>query len=138
MNLEHLNSITVIPAASVWCWVAAAVVLIVVSVATGGFNPAMGILYGMCFGVLVAIPGFYFMIEASNDAANTSFHAELQKTYDLETDATYQQTWNAAKDSKTILLKDDNGILEVRPVLNGHVLTFLLASDGKPVEKAAS
>jgi hypothetical protein len=138
MNLEQLNSITVVPAASVWWWVAAVVVLIVVSVATGGFNPAMGVLNGMCFGALVAMPGFYFMIEATNDATNTAFHAELQKSYGLDTDATYQQTRQAAKDSRTVLLKQGNDILEVRPVVNGDVLTFLIASDGKPVAKANS
>ena len=137
MNLDQIHS-TVIPTSSVLFWVGAVVLFILIAIATGRDNPLWGVLFAVTVGVFVAIPGFYFMDEATNEAANASFHAELQKTYDLETDATYEQIQRAARDSKTVLLKDDNDVLEVRPIVNGDVLTFLLASDGKPVEKADS
>lgn len=138
MNLEQINSIVVVPASSIWVWVAAVVVLICVALATGGDDFAMGIVYGLCIGAIVAMPGAYLMLAATDDATNTAFREAIKSTYDLDTDATFHQAKEAARGSSTILLKNGADILEVRPVLNGNVLTFLVASDGKAVEKASS
>lgn len=137
MNLDQISS-TVIPTASALFWVGAVVAVILVGIATRREAPLWGVSFALSFGILLAIPGVYFMSVASNEASDAAFRAELRKSYDLETDATLQQIQQAAEDSKTILLKDDNDILEVRPVVSGNVLTFLLASDGKAVEKATS
>ncbi|HEX9225346.1 MAG TPA: hypothetical protein VF885_01665 [Arthrobacter sp.] len=140
MDLDNLSSAASIPVLSYVLWAAAAVALgfaIYLMVLDASANFVLAIIFWAATCGL-GLAGFTTAADASGQARETSFKAELDESYSLHTDATLNQIRQAAKESRTTLLKNGDDAFEVRPYLEGSTLTFIRVTDGKAVEKIAN
>lgn len=143
MNLDLLNSAAETPALSYVLWVVAAASLagtIFVMVRNGANWPWALMLWVLTCGA--GSSAYALALDASAQVRNSSFQAELQKSYGLRTTATLDEVEEAAGGSGSILLRGGNDMywvdaFEARPHLDGSTLIFIRALDGKVVEPIA-
>lgn len=140
MNLDTLNSAADIPVLSYVLW-ASAVVALAAAIFLMMLDASANLLLVLVLWAATCAlgsTGIFMAVDASDQVGDASFHAELDKSYGLSTDATLNEIRSAAKQSRITLLKNGAEAFEVRPYLDGPTLRFFRVSDGKPVEKIAS
>lgn len=139
MNLDQLNSVAEIPTWSYAFWggailaLVACGTLVVMNVSEYIGEALIALFVGMVL-TSCGVSGYNAALDGVKDE---SFHIELEKSYGLTTDAGLPQITVAAQGNSPVLLKDGDEVIEVRPYINGTVLTFLKVEDGKPIQNIA-
>lgn len=139
MNIDQLATAADVPSMSFLLWGAAAVILCagaLICMSSSASTIGFGLL-AIAAGIALSMGGANVLNDARYAATESSFHAELEKSYGMKTDATLGEVKSAARKSGSVLFTAGSDVIEVRPFLNGQVLTFLTAEDRKVIERTS-
>lgn len=141
MDYNSLNTDVPLPALSIVFWgvAAGAFIALIVSLVLeskrshlsdipAGFRPIMAVV-----AIATIFCGLFNLGGAQVKAQNADFHSRLASEYGLLTESTAYDVRNAASEGRTVVMTDETGAIDVRPRLDGDILTFYKVDKGAPI-----